>query len=245
MVHNCASVLQFLQEKSDIDQTLFQGSELESVLWKNTSIFGQSLQPLLVWCRRQSADRPIANLIKRGNGSRQAYKNQTLVGYTRLFFSGHHHFWSRNEKWNVSLTVLFLVICSHFNKNQLSGPIPDALFSPEMTLIHLWVPEALCVCRFIFLLLRNMCWHHKIFGAGFLMEINSPVTSRTLLGLLVHSKLCKCPCQTKLCPIHLILLDELPDMNLLYVCLDSRLDRNSLSGPVPANLNNLTKVNEL
>ncbi|KAG8096119.1 hypothetical protein GUJ93_ZPchr0013g36458 [Zizania palustris] len=25
----------------------------------------------------------------------------------------------------------------HFNKNQLSGPIPDALFSPEMTLIHL------------------------------------------------------------------------------------------------------------
>lgn len=60
----------------------------------------------------------------------------------------------------------------------------------------------------------------------------------------------------KLCPI-LISLDELPNMyhwfismlcfvkQISLLCLDSRLDRNSLSGSAPANLNNLTKVNEL
>ncbi|GJN31365.1 hypothetical protein PR202_gb19754 [Eleusine coracana subsp. coracana] len=37
----------------------------------------------------------------------------------------------------MGLDKLYKTKHFHFNKNQLSGPIPDALFSPEMTLIHL------------------------------------------------------------------------------------------------------------
>jgi hypothetical protein len=74
----CASEVLCFWIKFDIIP--FQGTEFKSVLWRNTSFAGKSLEPLLVWYHRQSVERSPAGFDKWWNGSRQAYQNQTLVG---------------------------------------------------------------------------------------------------------------------------------------------------------------------
>ncbi|KAH7681542.1 L domain-like protein [Dioscorea alata] len=90
---------------------------------------------------------------------------------------------SRNKA--PGLDLLLKTKHFHFNKNQLSGTIPDNLFSSEMSLIHLLLD-----------------------GNNFTGNIPQSIRYMQSLDVL-------------------------------------RLDKNSLKGPVPTNLNNLTKVNEL
>lgn len=86
-----------------------------------------------------------------------------------------------------------------------------------MTLIHLWARETTCFKTF--LQFREVYWHPKILDAGSLMETNSPGISQTLLGLLVHLKLCKFPFVSRNCTGEVIHNFLLPKMKLTSIPL--------------------------